>query len=86
MVSYPWPNRLQYPRTDPWWGFHCQTLAGAVVEALSNAWSVPLEEVLRVSDLSGERFEREIGLCDGKPVIRYVGIIRKPTSIQSKLP
>ena len=87
MASYPWPNRLQYPRTDHWWSFHCQTLAGAVVEALSNAWSVPLEEVLRVSDFSqGEKSKREIGLGGGKPIMESVDIIRKPKSIQLKLP
>lgn len=60
---------------------------GAVVEALSNAWSVPLEEVLRVSDLSkGEKSKREIGLGGGKPIMENVVIIRKPKSIQSKLP
>jgi hypothetical protein len=89
MASYPgWPDRLQYQRTHHWWGFHCQTLAGAVVEALSNAWSVPLEEVLRASNFGTDEksFEREIGLCDGKPVIKRVDIIRNPNWIQSKLP
>ncbi len=79
-----WPN---LPETHHLWSSYCQTLAGAVVEAISNAWSVTLEEVLDVSDFSTNKrsFKREIGLCDGKPVIRPVDIIRKPKSIQSKL-
>ena len=83
----PWPYQLEcqikHGLQDP----HYRVHIGAIVEALSNAWSVPLEEVLRVSDFSeGGKSEREIGLGDGKPIMESVGIIRKPKSIQSKLP
>lgn len=84
MVSHPsCPNISTYQRVHPQWRFYCQTLAGVVVEALSDAWSVPLEDVLRVSE---KGFERKIGVADTVPIVGCVDIIRKPKSIQSKLP
>ena len=88
ILGLVWPYQLKCQiKKHGLWSISNKLCVAPVVEALSNAWSVPLEEVLRVSDLSigGKRCEREIGLCDGKPVIRPVDIIRKPKSIQSKL-
>jgi hypothetical protein len=82
--SWPYQLKCQIKRGLQDLGYQVST----VVEALSNAWSIPLEEVLCVSDFSkSEKSEREVGLGDGEPVIaRFVTIIRKPKSIQSKLP
>lgn len=76
-----WPYKLEYQITHGL-QYPYRACIGAIVEALSNAWSVPVEDVLRVSDFSkGEKSEREIGLGDGKPIMESVDIIRKPKSI-----
>jgi hypothetical protein len=80
-----WPEISRSEGKFPQWDFHCQTLVGAVVEALAVAWSVSVDEILTVSDFSSDkaRFEREIGLGDGRPVIETVDIIRNPRCSKS---
>ena len=62
--------------------FFSQTLHGALMESIAKAWNVPLLQLLKVSQSkkSKNSIEREIGLCNGKPVVLDVDVIKKPKS------
>lgn len=90
------PGILQTDRHDIWvdwppedssektwsrdWSFHSQSLQGALMEAIAIAWSIPLHQVLKVSQRSTDKksIKKEIGLCNGKPVVLSVDVIRRP--------
>ena len=81
----PWIDWPSVKPKDEWqkssYKFHSITLKGLVVEALANAWSSSLKDVLCVSLFSTDEIdhEREIGLVDGEPIIHSVsGVIRNP--------
>jgi hypothetical protein len=83
----PWIDWPNIPANE-WSGsdreFKRTTLAGAVIEALVNAWSSSLKDVLHVSQFSSDEraVNREIGLGDGKPILRSVYVIRNPKKYQ----
>ena len=68
--SYDWP----------WWGTAVWSSQGVLIRALSEAWSVTLDEILDETDFfeEDERIEREIGIIDDRPFVYDVGIIRRP--------
>jgi len=61
------------------WSFHSKSLQGALMEAIAIAWGVPLRHVLEVSQRSTDNksIKKEIGLCNGKPVVLRVNVIRR---------
>jgi len=69
-----WPSE-EAPSDEPWRAV-LRTLAGAVLEALSRAWGVPLDAVVRSTGPSRET--RVIGTADGKDVESFVDVVRRP--------
>ncbi len=72
-----WPDRV-FVRNDNRWDSISKTLAGAVIEALAKAWSLPLEDVLRFSDLldTDTNYQRQVGTQDEFPLLTNVYVIR----------
>ena len=75
-----------WPTATPWhWhgsAFHFWTLLGATVEAIATAWSIALDAVLEVSDLTTDDkvYRRKIAMTsDGKPVVSSVDIVTRPS-------
>ena len=64
------------------WRFHSRTLQGVVMEAIATAWGTPLAQVLKVSQQSTDKkaIEREIGRCNGTPVVLSVAVLRRPVA------
>lgn len=64
------------------WVLHSRTLNGALIEAIATAWNIPLDQILKVSQKKTDKkpIKREIGLCNGNPVVLDVEIIRRPRS------
>ncbi|ARO88512.1 ATP-binding protein [Nitrosospira lacus] len=64
------------------WRFHSRTLNGALIEAIAKAWNIPLRQISKVfqQDTGKKTIKREIGLCNGNPVVLGVYVIRKPKS------
>jgi len=75
-----WPDDDDSASTWGSWSFYFETAQGALMEAIASAWGIPLSQVLKVSQQSTDRksLEREIGLCNGMPVVLDVDVIRKP--------
>jgi len=62
-------------------GWDNESLVGAVVEALAKAWSLPIKDVVLLSDFSDSSrpmTRRVIGVGNGQPVTETVYVIRKP--------
>jgi hypothetical protein len=62
------------------WIFHSRSLQGALMEAIATAWGIPLRQVLKTSQqcTDNKSIKKEIGLCNGKPVVLSVDVIRRP--------
>lgn len=74
---------IEWPDFDVSWGNQFRifqpSLGGAVLEALAKAWGVPVEAVLRISDLiHGKQPVRKVGRVDDEEVMRGVMVIRRP--------
>lgn len=69
-----WPG--DDPRHPEPWRAVLSTLAGAVFEALSRAWGVPLDAVVKATGPSRET--RVIGTVDGVVVEGFVDVVKKP--------
>lgn len=67
---------------DANWRFHSNTLQGALMEAIATAWGIPLRQILKISQQStdNQSIKKEIGSCDGKPVVLSVDVVRRPKS------
>jgi len=67
---------------DDDWIFHSITLQGALMEAIATAWGIPLRQILKVSQQSTDNksIKKEIGSCNGKPVVLSVDVVRRPKS------
>lgn len=81
MLHHPWvdwPPTKRLSNGEPW--FDGNTLRGLVVEALAEAWSSSLEDVMEASgpSLDGSKTEREIGVADGKIVKERVNVFKNP--------
>ncbi len=75
----------EWPTATPWYwhgsAFHFWTLLGATVEAIATGWSIALDAVLEVSDLTtDDKVHRRMvaTTSDGKPVASRVDIVRRP--------
>ncbi|WP_217994860.1 ATP-binding protein [Methylogaea oryzae] len=80
-VWIDWPETES--REEEWssdWIFDSRTLQGALIEAIANAWNVPLATVLKNAKQSTDRKEikREIGCTSSGPVIVSVTVLNRP--------
>jgi hypothetical protein len=78
-----WPPERE--SDDGWnsdWSFHSKTLQGVVMESIAMAWGIPLAHVLKASQQSTDSkdIEREIGMCNGNPVVERVDVICRPSA------
>ena len=73
-IFIDWPRW----RAETWtsdWGFRQRTLEGAVIEALADGWSVPVEQVLKASEFA----------TDSKPLERTVADVPTKRKSASKV-
>jgi hypothetical protein len=74
--AYDWPGvEREAPR--PWWGYDADTLLAAFTQALAEAWSVRLADVVDASELREAR-EREVGKIGDAPLSLWSKLIRNP--------
>jgi hypothetical protein len=73
-------GRAKHPRWDQYW----MSLWGATIEALAQAWRVPLQEVLECSDFypNDIQIDQRGGFVN--PIIRWADVIRNPRSVDDK--
>ncbi len=78
---FRWPTLINEWPGEFW--FYKRTMEGVVIEVLAKAWSISLSDILSVSKFSGDiSYEREIGIGDGKSVIKSVDIIKNPKNFR----
>lgn len=70
-------------RNSRLWRFFRQTNIGAVIEALSTAWQLPLEAIVQSAEFHDDELSvvRKIAESEEGPIFEDVIIIRKPTML-----
>lgn len=78
-INWPREDAAETTLSSAWY-FHSRASSGALIEAIAKAWNFPLRQVLKASQKGTEKLpiKREIGLCNEKPVVLDVQIIRRP--------
>lgn len=77
-----WPDWI-CDHVHPKMEFHCKTIVGVVIDALSKGWSLPMNVVLENSEFSDDDLKiiREIGEGDGEPVSLTSDVIRMSNTV-----